>query len=558
MKVFEALAAALVAEGVDIFFGLIGGGIDEVCRHLADQSKIRYIKVRHEEVAVGMADGYSRATGKIGVVVVDGGPGLANAVAPLIAARMSNSKILMIVNQEDLSNREDYRSVNRQSNQSYDQPPLLAATIGAWQKVRTPATLSEDVALAFRHLRLDRGPIALAVTNQRSEMPANWSYAPRGLARVNAMVPLPLPKDLDAIAALLKGCNRPTILAGRGAFLSGARETLIALADRVGAVLATTLLAKNWFDGDPFSVGLSGGFATDDAANIIRQSDLVLAFGASLNDFTMDHGRLFQGARIVQIDLNPAAINQYRPVDLGVVGDAKATAQGLLARFERISRPDWRGDPMAKSIATIDRWRNRDLTERPGKANLRAVVAALDALVPKNRMICVDIGLFMGIPAPYMTVPSPDAIVFPWQLGRMGVGLPVAAGAAIGRPDRLMIAFVGDGGFMAALNALDTVRTENIPMMLVVVDDGGFGAERHLYTLHDEMTKVCDYDTPNLISIARSFGMDGILVRSASELRSALSDHAFARKAVLVHVVVDKDMVPTEMDAAIYKAGTGH
>lgn len=552
MKASEAIVAALAAEGVDTVFGLIGGGVDLLAAQIADHSQIRFVKVRHEEVAVGMADGYSRATGKVGVALVDSHPGVANASAPMLAARMGGSHVIVLYPYSVGLSRYDYALTNRQLNQNYDQAPLLGATIGAWDLIRSPATLSTDIALAFRRVRQDRGPLALAVTDQDAEMPAGWSYSPKGLSRVDRLTVTPGQDDVAKLAAMLHASKRPVLLAGRGAFRSGAREALIALADRSGALIATTLLAKDWFQNYPYAVGLSGGFSTDDAFAVLRDADLVIAFGASLNDYTMAHGKLYKDARIAQVDISPGAIDEYRQVDLAVIGDAKLTAQMLTTGMERTERPDWHGQAMAKRIAGFNRWRGLDLSERPGGANPRMVVDALDRLVPRERLLCVDIGLFMGVPSPYMTVQSPADIVFPWALGRMGVALPVAAGAAIGRSDRLVTVFVGDGGVMASLNALDTLRSEKIPILIVVMDDGGFGAERRIFQLHGVDASVDDYTTPKLESVAKALGIQAFTVRSAREMEQVLHGRDVRRQTTLIHVIMDRAVPATEMDRAIY------
>ncbi len=550
MKGYEGLAAALVAEGIEIVFGLIGGNVDELTRILADQRKVKFVPVRHEEVAVGMADGYSRATGKIGVAIVCSGPGLANSCAPMLAARMSKSKLLVIVGANSIRSRHD--------NMDYDQQSLLEATIGELQPCRAPTTLSEDVALAFRHIRLGRGPVALHFSQATSELPPNWEYNGKNLSRTTPEFIAPRNEDIRDIAERLLRCRRPVLLAGRGSFLAEARAALIELADRSGALLATTLLTKNWLDGDPFNIGLSGGFSTADQSDILSQSDLVVAFGASLNDHTLDHGRLFRNAVFVQVDTTPAAFDDYVHPDKAVLADAKATAQALLMALDRIDRPDWRGPAMATRIRNMDRWRNRDMIERPGCANPRRVIDALDRLAPKDRILVIDIGLFMGVPATYMSVPSPADIIFPWQLGRVGCALPVALGAAVGRSDRLVTVFVGDGGLMASLHSLDTLRAQKLPMLIIVMDDGGFGAERHIFEMKGEQTHVADYDTPDVVALASALSMQGFKVSSSSEMTDLLQNHDLRHSATLIQVIMDRRSQVDEMDAAIYKTLRPH
>jgi acetolactate synthase-1/2/3 large subunit len=268
----------------------------------------------------------------------------------------------------------------------------------------------------------------------------------------------------------------------------------------------------------------------------------------------MGHGHLYGGAKFIQVDIDPGAVDEYKQVDHAVVADVKATAQTLLIGMAKIERPEWRGPAMAARIKAIDRWKGLDMSEKPGKANNRLVVDAVDKYAPKERLLLVDIGLFMGAPAPNIHVQSPADIVFPWALGRMGVGLHQAAGAAIGRPDKLMIAFVGDGGFMAAIHALDTLRTEKIPMLLIVMDDGGFGAERHIFEMRGEKTDVCDYDTPNIAGIAKTLGMQAYDVKSGAEMEKVLRGRDLRKQTTVVHVKMDFSIDATEMDRAIYKS----
>ncbi len=556
MKLYEALSAALVAEGVEVVFGLIAGGIDDVIRDMADVKRVRYVKVRHEEVAIGMADGYSRATGKIGVVLIDGGPGLANACAPLLAARMSGSRLLVVLTGSANDDRHIYGLVDRHKNMSYEQAPLIDATAGALQIVRGPETLTNDVQQAFRHINLGKGPIVLAFNGGRQEMPSGWTYAPA--PRPEPLLATPKAADIKTLADKIRASKRPLIIAGRGAWRSGARDALAELADRAGALTAVSLLGKGMYEGEPYHLGISGGFAMDEARAVLKQADLVIAFGCQWNDYTVGHGHLYEDAKVVQVDISPAAFGEYNRVDQAILGDARQTAQALLMSLDRIERPDWRGPAMAARIKAFDRFKARDMSEKPGRANVRRVVDAIDRLAPKDRMLCIDIGLFMGPPANYINVPAPDAQIFPWQLGRMGCGLPVAAGAALGRPDRLMIAVVGDGGMMAAMNTVNTLRTENIPLLLVVMDDDGYGADRHIFEMQGVKTQVADLKSPDLVSIAQAFGLKAHRVSSGAQMEAVMRGAFRRNESTLVHVLMDYSIPAQEMDFAIYRSGQPH
>lgn len=541
MKSYEALAMAIAAEGVDTVFGLLGNGVLDLCRELADRHGIRFVAARHEEVAVGMADGYARATGRIGVAIICLGPGLANAGAALLAARMSGTKMLAIVG--------GAHDVDPHNNMSFAQLPLLEATISVVQDSSSPETLASDVARCFRRLRDGGGPIALHYSGGREDVAAGWSYRPEPMLQAPAMVPAE--GDIAALAAMIAAAERPVFLVGRGSFLAGAGEAARALAAAAGGLIATTLLTKNWLDDDPFCVGVSGGFSAAGAARILNEADLVVALGASLNDYTFGHGLLYRGARLVHVDTSPAAIGDYRMPDLAVLGDARLVAEALAAWLGMIQRPDWRGPAMAARIAAIDRWEGLDMAETGGGANPRRIIEVADRMLPPRRILTTDIGLFMAVPAAHMRVASPADIVFPWQLGRVGCGLAIGMGAAVGGTAMAAV-FVGDGGMMASINALATLAELQLPVALFVMDDAGLGAERRLFQLAGVTSTIADQATPDLVAIAAAFGMQAVRVASGDALAAYLDGRTAWNTPLLVHVIVDPAVPTSEMDAAYY------
>lgn len=540
MKSYEALAAALAAEGVDTVFGLLGNGVLDLSRELADRHGIRFVAARHEEVAVGMADGYSRATGRIGVAIICFGPGLANAAAALLAARMSGSRLLAIIG--------GAIGAEPHNNMSYEQVPLLKASIGEVVEAVSPATLTRDLSRCLAHLHHGNGPIALHYHNGRAEMPEGWRWTP---APVREAPPLaPRAEDVEALAGMIEAAERPVILAGRGLFLADGKAAASSFAEAAGGLLATTLLTKNWLDDDPFCIGLSGGFSAREAARLLNEADLVVALGASLNDYTFGHGLLYRGARLAHVDVSPAAIGDYRQPDLAVVGDARLVAEALSARLGHVARPGWRDAAMAARIAGIDRWEGLEMREGAGAANPRRIIEVADRLLPKPRLLTTDIGLFLAVPAAHMSVQSPADIIFPWQLGRVGCALAVSIGAAIGRPEAIATCFAGDGGMMASINALATLAEYRPRLVLFVMDDDGLGAERRLFQLAGVQSAVADQRTPDLVAIAQAHGVDAVRVQSAAELEAYLA--APLSGPLLVHVKIDSAIPTTEMDAAYY------
>ena len=514
---FEAIAQALADEGVEVAFGVLGASTDRLVHELVNRHGVRFIATRHEQGAVGMADGYSRATGRIGVATVEKGPGLTNTATAMTAARLSRSAVLLVAG--------DKVTGSRLGNMDIDQPPVIRATTGAMVQVTGPATLAEEVALAFRHLRLGRGPIALNVPTDVSEaaVPEGWAYRPSATTLPGAQATPPDPAALRAVLERIRASERPVVLAGRGAVRSGAREELDELARRIGAVLATTLLAKGWFAGRPFDIGLSGGFAARQAREILAQADLVLAFGAALTPYTLDHGRLYPAAALVTVDVDPGAVGSYAPVEEAIVGDAAATARALLAELGAEDRGAWRDDALAARIAAIDPWSDCDFTERPGFVNRHELARICEELLPRERILAVGIGHFMGMPAAAVSVPTPSDLVLPWRLGAIGSGLPAAIGAAVGRPDRTAVVFEGDGSLMMTLQDLETAARCEIPLIAIIENDGGHGSERISMRRRGDDSALADFANPDFAAVARSLGADGHSAASAQELRSALA-----------------------------------
>lgn len=549
MKGYEALAQALVAEGVEVIFGILGGDNDNLVHHL-DSLGVRFIQVRHEGGAIGMADGYSRATGKPGVATVTLGPGLTNTATPLTAARLSRSKVLVIAGDK----RDGDGYADRFGNMMIDHQPFIMATAGAMTQLSSTERLSQEIQSAFRHVRRGRGPM---VFNFRwnildvDEVPEGWTYTPSTALGPIEQAVAPDPAKVKKVADMLQGSKRTLILAGRGAIKADAKEALLRLGDRLGAVFATSLLGKGWFSGHPFNVGVSGGFSYGDSRPILMEADLVLAFGASLSFFTLDHGRLYRKARIVNVDNDVDRVSDLADVvDESIVGDARLTAEALLAELGPGNGTEWRSSELEARIEQIDPWRGIDFVEKDGVIDPRLVTKMADELLPRKRQLIISIGHFMGSPSIHFNVNDPMNLVFPWRLGQIGCGVPVAVGAALGRPDLLTVLFEGDGGLMATIPELETAARYKIPLLAIVIDDGGYGAERYGNLVTGKSNHLVDIDNPDFAQVARAFGLDAYTVSDARELESALSKCGDIKKPTMIHCKVNRDVYTKELFAA--------
>jgi thiamine pyrophosphate-dependent acetolactate synthase large subunit-like protein len=333
------------------------------------------------------------------------------------------------------------------------------------------------------------------------------------------------------------------IIAGRGAVLADARAPIEALAERTGALLATSAMANGLFAGSDYALGIAGGFASAYAAELLAESDVVLSLGATLNHWTTRHGALLgAGTRLIQIDVDAAAIGAHQPAEVGVVADAAATARALDAELAaRDHHRDGRRTPeIARAIATR-RWRDEpyDDAPAPGTIDPRTLAIALNELLPPDRAIAVDSGAFTGWPAMYLDVADPRAWLFCNAFQSVGLGLGAALGAAVARPDRITVAAVGDGGMFLSLPELDTAARLGLPVLVVVWNDSAYGAEVHHFAPMGHDVGIARFPEADLAAIARGAGVAAHTVRSVADLAPVEAWAADPRGPLLLDAKVD-------------------
>ncbi len=527
MRVSEAIGRVLVDNGVGAFFGLAGSGNFAVLNALHEAGAAFYSS-RHEAGAVMMADGYARASGKPGVASVHQGPGFTNALTGLAEAAKARTPLLLLA--------ADIPAGTLWSNFKVDQGSL-AATLGAIpERVRTPATAAEDTARALRRAQTERRPVVLSIPIDlvEKDCPGDQTDVPLW-PPLDA--PIPSKASVASVVDLLSSSRRPAIIAGRGAALANARGPLEALGDRVGALLATSAMGHGLFAGNPYSVGIAGGFSSSLAIKLLGEADIVLAFGASLNYWTVRHGRLFSpGARVVQVDLEPEAIGRVHRVDVGVVGDAAETAGAIVGELERrgVGGEGFRVDRLEREISG-GRTRDEPFEDlgTDEYVDPRTLTVVLDDLLPEERTVCTDSGHFLGYPAMYLEVPDQRGFVFPNAFQSVGLGLASGIGAAIARPERLSVAAVGDGGALMALGELETAARYRLPMLIVVYNDAAYGAEVHHFGPMGRPVGLARFPETDFAALARAVGAEGITVRKEDDL-SPVRDWLEARDRPLL------------------------
>jgi thiamine pyrophosphate-dependent acetolactate synthase large subunit-like protein len=547
VQVGQAVAAALADLGVDRVFGVIGSG-NYVVTTTLDARGARFVAARHESAAVCMADGYARVSGRVGVASVHQGPGLTNALTGLAEAAKSRTSLLLLA--------ADTPAAAVHSNFRVDQAAACAAVGAAVERVNTPQSALQDVERAYRRARNHRRTVVLLLPLdvQAAELP------PRSAPAAASPLPRPpaaAPAAISEAADLIQRSRRPALLAGRGAVLGDARERLIALADEIGAVLATSAVANGLFAGHPYDLGISGSFASPVAAELLAEADLVLGFGASLNNWTTKHGALIApDAGVVQVDLDEEAIGARRPVDVGVVADAAEAADGLMQELRRrgVRGQGLRSPELVARIAA-GRWRDQPYRDASTESTIdpRTLTIALDDLLPADRALAVDSGHFMGWPAMYLPVRDARAFVFNQAYQSIGLGLGAAIGAAVADPGRVTVAALGDGGTFMSLGELETAARLRLPLLLLVYNDDAYGAEVHHFADQAEGLELVRFPETDIAAIGRAVGADGVTVRGLRDLEAVESWLAHRDRPL----VVDAKVTPTVVGAWLEEAFRG-
>jgi len=505
MLVSEAVGATLAGLGADTVFGVVGSGNFHVTNALIANGAT-FVATRHECGAACAADAWARGTGRVGILSVHQGPGLTNALTGITEAAKSRTPLLVLA--------ADVAGAAVRSNFRIDVAALAASVGAVADRLYSPATAAADAARAYRTAQRQRRTVVLA-------MPLDVQAAQCEPPKVPPMPPLappaPAPEAAAQLARALAEAERPVFVAGRGA--RAARAALEELADACGALLATSAVAKGLFHGSPWDLGVSGGFASPLAAELITGADLIVGWGSSLNMWTMRHGKLIgPGARVAQVDDDSSAIGAHQQVDIAVPGDVAQTARAVLASLH--TRPGYRSRELRNRIAREVRWRDVSYEDQGGDGVIdpRTLTIALDDLLPAERVVAIDSGNFMGYPSMFLSVPDELGFCFTQAYQSIGLGLASAIGAALAQPDRLPVAALGDGGALMGVSELETVVRLGLPMVIVIYDDEAYGAEVHHFGPDGFPLDTVRFPPADIAEIGRGFGCAGVTVRGPTDL----------------------------------------
>lgn len=517
---FTALARGLVELGVERAFGLMGDDTIRLVTALKGLG-VSYADARHENAAVAMATGYAGATGRLGVCVISRGPGTTNGLTGAVNASRGDAAVLIITGDERVD-------APKNTSKLPDAKGLDVASLAASCDI---PVFTPRVPAAFRDALSDAATCALAGRTVLLTLPHDLlEMTVTGLAPLRVTPPVShatgaTSAAVASAASVLGSSRRPLIVAGWGAWVSGARDALVQLAEKTGGTLVTTLRAKDMFAGHPYNLGMLGSFSHSAGRRVMEQADSVIVFGASLNRFTTNSGTNLPPVPLVHVDADRSHIGRFHAADLSVVGDARMVAEQLVAALPDRNEAEkpWHTAETRQMLADFDP--HDDFTPEASSRTMdpRSLVLELDTLLPRDRAIVTDNGNFFGFVPPHISVPTPDRFRLSSDFAVIGLGLGTGMGAAIARPGVPTTVFIGDGALLMSIGELETLVRLDLPVLVVVMNDSSYGAEQHFLELRGLPGRVAQFPDSDFAGIAQAFGMGAATARSLAELRALQS-----------------------------------
>ena len=532
----QIVCEALLNEGVDVVFGLPGGAILPLYGELSGYPKLRHILVRHEQGAAHAADGYARATGKVGVVFATSGPGATNLITGLATAMMDSVPMVAITGQ-----------VGRAAigTDAFQETDITGATLPVTKHnylVMRAEDLGPTLHEAFHIARTGRpGPVLIDIPKDVFQESADYDYERDSKINLPGYrVPTTAPDEqIESAVDLINSAERPVILAGHGVIISRAYEELAELAEKAEIPVVTTLLGISGFPEDhPLFVGFPGMHGLAYASLTLDEADLIIGIGSRFDDRIVgDPGRFARNSKKIHIDIDPAEINKLVQVDAPVVGDIKHVLGQINPKVKPTTHQAWiqRVEHLKAEHPSL---KIRETDELLGQH----VVKALSDVTKGDALICTGVGQHQMWAAQHYRFTKANSWLSSGGLGTMGYEVPSAIGAQVGQPDRLVWSICGDGGFQMTMMELATVVENKLPVKYAILNNNHLG----MITQWQGMFYKGDYQAetytanPDFLKLADAYGIKGIRVRSQDELVAAIKDANQHPGPVIVDFVIKK------------------
>ncbi|MEI6726733.1 MAG: biosynthetic-type acetolactate synthase large subunit [Actinomycetes bacterium] len=524
MKGSQALVAALEHEGCEVIFGYPGGVAIPFYDALYDAKQLRHILVRHEQGAAHAADGYARATGKVGVCTATSGPGATNLVTGIATAYLDSTPLVAITWQV----RSDL--IGTDAFQEADITGITLPIVKHSYLVKSAAELPQVVHEAFHIASTGRpGPVVI-------DIPVDVALGEAVYHEANTIdLPGYRPtfkghiKQIRAAAKAINEAQRPVLYLGGGAIASNAAPEILRLAELRRLPVATTLMALGAFpETHGLSMGMLGMHGTVTANYAVHECDLLINLGARFDDRVTGKLKAFAPhARVIHADVDPAEIGKNVTPLIPIVGDAKHVAAGLVKELEAMEwTPERTSEWLARIAQRKEEFPLRYEDPKDGKLAPQLVIQEIDRITAHDAIICTDVGQHQMWATQYYTYTYPRQFVSSGGLGTMGFGLPASIGAKIAHPDKTVIDISGDGGFQMTMQELATAVSYDVPVVVCILNNGYLGMVRQWQDLfwNKRYSFTCVEAQPDFKLLAEAFGAVGITVTRKEEIEPALRE----------------------------------
>jgi len=540
----QAVWESLIREGVDTLFGISGGAVIHLYHALPDYP-LHHVLTRHEQGAAHAADGYARATGKVGVCIATSGPGATNLVTGLATAHMDSSPVVAITGQVATS------YIGTDAFQETDITGITQPITKHNYLVTDVEELPMVIKEAFHIARTGRpGPVLIDIAKDVQAAEFEYEYPDEVYLPGYRIPKADLGEQIQEVARLLDDAQRPLILAGHGVVLAGAEDELLTLVEKGRLPVVTTLLGIGSMpETHPLCLGMCGMHGEAYANLALGEADLILTLGSRFDDrVTGPVDRFAREAKIIQVDIDPVEIDKNVAVDLAIVGDLKDVLPALIPLIEqreadatnhRLTRPAW--------LERIQGWRSdsakRDIVEQETDEMVpQYVVRQIWDATRGEAIVVSDVGQNQMWEAQYFIHHRRRGLISSGGLGTMGFALPAAIGAQVGRPDEQVWVMVGDGGFQMNLQELATVVQEKLPLKIAILNNGYLGMVRQWQQLFFEgRYSGTPLLGPDFAKVAEAYGIASLTVHEKGEVVPAVSKALAIDGPVLIDFRIEQE-----------------